>query len=275
MFLPVTMTMDGWADTDKQPWCHGEPYTSINRRYIQLRERLLPYFYTYAAQAHRHGVGMVRPLVLEYPDDPTVLREEAKYEFLAGEAFLVAPVFDDQSVRDGIYLPAGTWFDYWTGEQYRGPIRLHDHPAPLDRLPLFVKGGSIIPMWPEGTLSWMTRDTGRLDLDIYPDGDSTFTLYEDDGVSRRYAEGEYAEQTFAVTDSTEGLHITIGECRGRYTGQPSDRRYLLRIHRRQPPTTVTAHEIPLEWHHDPDLGGVFELRTPPIPIGTPITITVR
>src|SRR5919108_3783170 len=110
---------------------------------------------------------MVRPLWLEYPEDPATVREEVKYEFLAGEAFLVAPVHDDRAVRDGIYLPAGMWTDYWTGEQHRGPVRLHDYPAPLDRLPLFVKGGSIIPMWPKGTLSWGAPDTRRPQLDVY------------------------------------------------------------------------------------------------------------
>ena len=252
-FLPVTMTMDGWADTDKQPWCWGEPYTSINRRYIQLRERLLPYFYTYSAMAHRTGVGMVRPLWLEYPDDPATLREEAKYEFLAGEAFLVAPVYDDQAVRDGIYLPQGTWTDYWTGEQHRGPVRLHDHPAPLDRLPLFVKGGSIIPMWPEGTLSWMTRDTGQLDLDVYPDGQSTFTLYEDDGVTRRYADGEYSEQTFTADATSGEVRLTIGAATGRYEGQPAGRRYVVRLH---------------------GPGGVRVTTTPQVPITTATTITL-
>jgi alpha-glucosidase len=242
MFLPVAITMDGWADTDKQPWCRGEPYTSINRRYIQLRERLLPYFYTYAATAHRTGVGMVRPLWLEYPDDPATVREEVKYEFLAGEAFLVAPVYDDRAVRDGIYLPRGTWIDYWTGDRHHGPVRLHDYPAPLDRLPLFVKGGSIIPMWPEGTLSWMTRDTGQLDLDIYPDGRSAFTLYEDDGVTRRYADGEYSQQTFTVDDG----HLTIGAAAGRYTGQAISRRYLVRAHRPDGVTTMTTPSIPID-----------------------------
>ena len=273
-FLPVAMTMNGWADTDKQPWCRGEPYTSINRRYLQLRQRLLPYFYTYCALAHRHGVGMVRPLWLEYPDDPETLREQAKYQFLAGEAFLVAPVFADETVRDGIHLPAGIWTDYWTGERYRGPVRLHDHPAPLDRLPLFVKGGSIVPMWPEGTLSWATRDTGQLDLDVYPDADGAFTLYEDDGVTRRYARGEYAEQTFAVTSSGRGQQLTIGTVTGRYEGQPASRRYLIRLHRPQAPAAVTADGAPLQWHHDADLGGVTVVRTPPIPAGTSTAITL-
>ena len=275
MFLPVVMTMNGWADTDKQPWCRGEPYTSINRRYLQLRERLLPYFYTYCALAHRHGLGLVRPLWLEYPNDPDTLREQARYQFLAGEAFLVAPVFDDETVRDGIHLPAGTWTDYWTGERYRGPIRLHDHPAPFDRLPLFVRGGSIVPMWPEGTLSWQTRDLGQLDLDVYPDADGAFTLYEDDGVTRRHAEGEYAEQTFTVTSSDTDTQLTIGATSGRYAGQPASRRYLVRLHRPAAPAGVMVDGTPVEWHHETGLGGVTVVRTPPVPADVAANITLR
>ena len=274
-FLPVTMTMDGWAETDKQPWRHGEPYASINRRYILLRERLLPYFYTYCALASRHGVGLVRPLVLEYPDDAATLREEVRYEFLCGEAFLVAPVFQDEYVRDGIYLPAGTWVDYWTGERREGPVRLHGYPAPLDRLPLFVKGGSIIPMWPEGTQSWQTRDTSQLDLDVYPDGAGTFTLYEDDGVTRAHARGEYAEQPFTCTASEHEVQLTIGAASGAYAGQPATRRYLIRLHGARRPSTVTADVGALSWRHDPDLGGITVVETPPIPTTASGTITLR
>lgn len=274
-FLPVVMTMDGWAETDKQPWRHGEPYTSINRRYIQLRERLLPYFYTYSALAHRTGVGMVRPLVLEYPDDPETLREEVKYQFFCGESFLVAPVYQDEAVRDGIYLPAGTWIDYWTGDRHHGPARLHGYPAPLDRLPLFVKAGSIIPMWPEGTLSWATRDTTQLDLDVYPDADGTFTLYEDDGVTRAYAQGEYAEQTFSLTRSATEVQLTIGPIPGRYTGQPTARRYLIRLHRADSPSAVTTDAADLSWQHTPDLGGTTVVQTASIPAATTATITLR
>ena len=66
------------------------------------------------------------------------------------------------------YLPAGTWIDYWNGVRYEGPTTLDGYSAPLERLPVFVKAGSIVPMWPEGTLSWQTRDTAELDLDVYP-----------------------------------------------------------------------------------------------------------
>jgi len=248
------MTMSGWAPSDKQPWCHGEPYTSINRRYIQLRERLLPYFYTYAALAHRHGLGLVRPLALDYPDDPATFQEEARYEFLSGDAFLVAPVYDDATVRAGIYLPAGTWIDYWTGERHQGPVWLGDYPAPLERLPLFVKGGSIVPLWPDGTLSWATRDTGRLDLDIYPDGRSEFRLYEDDGVTRQYADGRYSWQTFTVVETEAGVQVAIGPIAGDYAGRPEQRRYVLRLLGDGVPTVVA---------------------TPPVRHDEPISVTVR
>jgi alpha-glucosidase (family GH31 glycosyl hydrolase) len=218
---------------------------------------------------------MVRPLVLEYPDDPETLREAVKYQFLCGESFLVAPVYQDEAVRDGIYLPAGTWIDYWTGERHHGPERLHGYPAPLDRLPLFVKAGSIIPMWPEGTLSWSTRDTGQLDLDVYPDADGTFTLYEDDGVTRAFAQGEYSEQTFTVTTSDRAVTLTIGATAGVYAGQSASRRYLIRLHRPDPPSAVTADTVDVSWHHAPDLGGTTVVQTAPVATGSAATITLR
>src|SRR5205823_5640004 len=131
-----------------------------------------------------------------------------------------------------------------------GPVRLHDHPAPLERLPLFVKAASIVPMWPEGTLSWATRDTGQLDLDVYPMGDSRFTLYEDDGVTRNYTRGEYAEQTFTATAAAFGaeVKVTIGATAGGYAGQPASRCYLVRVHRDGPPAVVTAGDTVLAAH---------------------------
>jgi alpha-glucosidase (family GH31 glycosyl hydrolase) len=252
-FLPVAMTMSGWAPTDKQPWHHGEPYTSINRRYLQLRERLLPYFYTYSALAHRTGLGMIRPLALEYPDDPTAFHDDVRYQFLCGDAFLVAPVFEDADVRHRIYLPAGTWFDYWTGEAHRGPAWLDGHPAPLDRLPLFVKGGSIVPRWPEGTLSWAARDTGRLDVDVWPDGPGVFELYEDDGVTRQYADGRFAWQRFTVEPAGGDVAVTIGPSGGDYDAKPQRRRYRVRLRGGGPPVVAD---------------------TPPVPTGETFTLTI-
>ncbi|MFE9423913.1 TIM-barrel domain-containing protein [Kitasatospora sp. NPDC006697] len=272
-FVPAIMTMDGWAASDKQPWRFGEPYTSVNTKYLQLKERLLPYFYTLAAQAHSTGVGAVRPLVLEYPNDPNAWGDAAKYEFLSGDSFLVAPVYDASRTRDGIYLPAGTWTDYWTGRTYQGPTTINGYQAPLDTLPLFVKAGAVVPMWAQGTLSWQTRNTAELDYDVYAQGDSAFSLYEDDGTTRAYQNGASATQQVTVHAAGHGhgaTEITVGPSTGSYTGKPAARSYGFSIHVGAQPAVVLLDHRPLpasSWSWDQATGTVH-LTTPPESTGS-------
>ena len=288
-FLPAGMAMNGWSVRQKRPWRDGEPFTSANRDWFRLRERLLPYQYSYAARAHRSGVGAVRPLVLEYPDDPNTWGEAARYEFLSGDAFLVAPVYRATTVRDGIYLPAGRWVDYWSGQVYVGPLTLNGYHAPPERLPLFVKAGSIVPLWPEGTLSWRTRDRTELDLDVYPGADGAFTLYEDDGVSRAYAAGQYAEQTFTVERAASGLTVRIGPSVGAYAGKVDSRRYRLTVHDLGLTTEVAAGSEVLTrytdraaydaaatgWYRDPSRAGITDIKLPPLASAASATVSLR
>ncbi|GAA0632925.1 hypothetical protein GCM10010174_62620 [Kutzneria viridogrisea] len=278
-FLPAAMTMDGWASSDKQPWRYGDPYTSINRKYLDLKERLLPYTYSYSAQAHQTGVGQVRPLVLEYPNDPNTWGDKAKYEFLSGTDFLVAPVYSDTTVRNGIYLPEGTWTDYWTGRTYTGPTTVDGYRAPLDTLPLFVRGGAVVPMWAEGTKSWQTRDKSVLDLDVYPQRHGSFTLTEDDGVTRAFQNGAQATQTFTVDAPKSGpgsVSVHIGQSKGDYAGKPTERRYELTVHTGSNPAVVRAGDSLLTrytskaayeaaatgwWYDAADRGGVVHVKT--------------
>ncbi|WP_329585193.1 DUF5110 domain-containing protein [Kitasatospora sp. NBC_01250] len=272
-FIPTIMTMDGWATSDKQPWQFGAPYTAINNRYLQLKEQLLPYFYTLAAQAHQSGVGPVRPLVLDYPNDPNTWGDAATYEFLSGDDFLVAPVYDGSQTRSGIYLPKGTWVDYWSGRTYQGPTTINDYQAPLDTLPLFVKAGSVVPMWPKGTLSWQTRDTGRLGYDIYAQGQSDYTLYEDDGTTRAYQQGASATQHVTVHALGQGHGVTevnVGPSVGSYTGKPAARSYDFSVHVGAAPAVVLLDGRPLarsgaadgsSWSYDAT-AGVVHVTTP-------------
>jgi hypothetical protein len=270
-FLPAIMTMDGWASdistgkpADQQPWLDGEPYTSVNRKYLQLKERLLPYMYTLSAEAAKTGVGAVRPLWLEYPDDPNTLGAQAKYEFLTGSDFLVAPVYEDSDTRDGIYLPKGTWTDYWTGRTYQGPTTVNGYHAPLDTLPLFVKSGAIVPMWPKGTTSWQTRDRHELDWDLYPKGDSDYTLYEDDGVTRGFAEGASATQRVSVSAAKRATEVNVGASKGSYRDKPGARSYRFTVHGESAPRQVLLNGRPLPasaWSYDTD-SGVTTVRTP-------------
>ncbi len=280
-FLPAVMTMDGWASdittgkpADQQPWLDGEPYTSINRKYLQLKERLLPYMYTLSAEAATSGVGAVRPLWLEYPDDPKTLGADARYEFLAGSDFLVAPVYKDSDTRDGIYLPKGTWTDYWTGRTYRGPTTVDGYHAPLDTLPLFVKGGSIVPMWPKGTTSWKTRDRNELDWDLYPKGDSGYTLYEDDGVTRHFAEGASATQRVTVAARRTATTVDVGASRGSYQDKPASRAYRFTVHGEPAPRRVLLDGHPLprtSWSYDSGTG-VTTVSTPRLTLDRGFTL---
>ncbi|MFC7487119.1 TIM-barrel domain-containing protein [Knoellia sp. CPCC 206453] len=250
MMLPMTYAMSGWAASDKQPYRYGEPFTSINRKYMMLHERLLPYFYTHTMNATKDGVGATRPLYLEYPQDPNTWGDAAKYEFLAGKDFLVAPVYSDTSVRDDIYLPKGQWVDYWTGRSYQGGQTIDGHKAPLDTLPMFVRAGAVVPMFPEGTMDWKDgKDAGQLDLDVYPSGTSTFTNYEDDGRSQSHAAGQSATQRFDVTAPVTGrgpVTIALGALNGSYAGKPGSRHYGLSVHTDAAPDGVTVGSTALK-----------------------------
>ncbi|MBQ0981662.1 discoidin domain-containing protein [Micromonospora sp. M61] len=248
-FTPAFMTMSGWGATnpapgyqDKQPWRYAEPYLSINRRYLQLKMRLMPYHYTMSRVASVTGVPATRALVLEYPNDPVARGNATAGEFMAGDAFLVAPVVSDTELRDGIYLPAGTWTDYWTGRVYQGPLTLNGYAAPLDRLPLFVKGGSIVPMWPQMNYTG-EKPVSTLTYDLYPRGASSFTLYEDDGITRAYRNGAYATQQVQMTAPTSGtgtVTVDVGASTGTYASNPSSRSYEFSVHLAGAPQAVTV-----------------------------------
>ncbi|MEV2272239.1 NPCBM/NEW2 domain-containing protein [Nonomuraea africana] len=239
-FTPVLMSMSGWAAKDKQPWTRGEPYTSINRTYLKLRERLLPYLYTYAAEAHRTGAPVNRALVMEYPRDETAW--QVKDQFLAGQDFLVAPVYQAGDVREGIYLPEGRWVDYWSGKVHNGPQTLAGYSAPLDRLPVFVRAGAIVPMYREGINNHAEQKAGDpLTLDLYPAGDSTFSMYADDGRTRAFATGQSATQKFTVKAPESGsgpITVGIGALEGSYAGKPEARPYELVVHLGRAPANV-------------------------------------
>ncbi|MFD8985325.1 TIM-barrel domain-containing protein [Streptomyces sp. NPDC059564] len=284
-FTPAFMTMSGWGATnpsagyqDKQPWRFAEPYQSINRTYLQLKMRLMPYLYTMSRVAHETGVPSTRAMVLEYPDDPVARGNLTSGQFMAGDSFLVAPVVSDTAVRDGIYLPAGTWTDYWTGRTYAGPGWLNNYQAPLDRLPLFVKGGAVVPMWPQMNYTG-EKPVSTLTYDIHPRGSSTFSLYEDDGRTRAYQSGAYARQRVDVTAPAAGsgtVTVSVGAPTGSYTGQQASRGYEFTLHVASAPTALTVDAAALPrltsksaydsaatgWFHDPaDRSGVLWVKT--------------
>jgi len=239
-FTPVFMVMSGWAKRDKQPYQYGEPFTSINRKYLLLKMRLTPYMYTYCAKAYQTGVPTSRAMVLEFPSDSVTWGTKTQYQFMNGEWILVAPVYKSGATRDSIYLPEGRWVDYWDGTVYAGPRWLTNYEAPLDKLPLFIRAGGILPMYPPMNYDGERR-ADTLTLDIYPFANSSFDLYEDDGLTRQYRSGAFARTRIEVKSNKNTL-VTIGATKGHFQGDFRKRFYLLTLHTKTPLSVLLNHK---------------------------------
>jgi hypothetical protein len=183
-------------------------------------------------------------MVLECQNDSNVYSMWDQWFF--GEELLVAPMTDGQSTFRGIYLPAGQWIDWWDGTKYAGPQTLHLYYAPLERMPIFVKAGAVIPLGPNKAY-WDGLITDPLTLDIYPYGDSSFLLYEDDGETLDYLAGEYAK-TLLECHHADGVDtvVTVGAPAGSFS--VAGREYFLQVHTSITPARVTRDGVVLTEH---------------------------
>jgi alpha-D-xyloside xylohydrolase len=169
----------------REPWTYGPEIEAIARRYLKLRYRLLPYIYSEAVRSTQTGLPMVKPLVLEFQDDPNTYHLD--WEYLFGDSFLVAPVFSPAG-RGRVYLPAGEWLDYWTKERLAGG-QWFEVDAPLDVLPVWVRAGAIIPLGPESAyVEEKAVDPVTLEL-YYPQSAGETVIYDEDrpAIKVRYA----------------------------------------------------------------------------------------
>jgi alpha-glucosidase (family GH31 glycosyl hydrolase) len=231
-FNPVAHFLGMEHPQYKEPWRYGEKALATFRRYAQLRQRLLPYIYSAAYDGYATGVPMMRPLVLDYPADRRV--HDIDDEFFFGDALLVAPVTREGARGRTIFLPPGEWTDYWTGRRHAGD-RTIDFVAPPDVMPLFVKDGAIIPMQPAMTYIG-EKPADPLTLDIYPAGRSSYSLYEDDGMSLEYQNQVFA-RTLVTADLQPGaLTIEVGAPVGAFRIAP--RAYEFRVHLDRAPKGV-------------------------------------
>jgi alpha-glucosidase (family GH31 glycosyl hydrolase) len=214
------------------------------RTYFTLRTRLLPYIYTYAWQAHRRSLPLLRPLYLEWPDLDEAYRHFHEYGF--GEEMLVAPVLEADGKRT-IYLPPGRWMDFFSGRSYRGDSTFTAHYA-VAATPVFVRAGAIIPQQAAAS-----EQAGRDDLtvNVYGDGNSRFDLYEDDGISLDYERGAYALTPMTYHTSGAGHRLVIGPTTGSFAGQRQARPYGVRIHAARRPASITVDgKRSAQWHWD-------------------------
>ena len=256
LFCPVFRSHG--ADAPREIWQFGkkgEPVYDAIEKQIRLRYRLIPYLYSTAWQVTSNNDSYMRPLFSDFAADKKVWN--INDEFLFGRSILAAPIvkaqyteekiirtdamtgWDRQSVSDGSavggidftatksatkYLPKGaTWYDFWTNQQYKGgqDVTLE---TTLDRVPMFVRAGSILPLGPEmqyvGEKAW-----DNLEMRVYPGANGSFTLYEDEGDNYNYEKGAYTTITFQWNDSKKQL--TIGERKGQYPGMLQKRHFTI------------------------------------------------
>jgi alpha-glucosidase (family GH31 glycosyl hydrolase) len=276
-FSPIFRS-HGWVWREHVPWAHGPRVEAICREYAELRYRLLPYTYTLAWQAHEDGLPLMRPLVLNYPDDPRVWA--LGHQFLWGDDLLVAPVTREGATTWAVYLPAGVWYDFWTGARHAGPGGITVE-APLERLPLFVRAGAIIPMGPVMQHS-SERPLDELTLRVHPEGTTRFTLYEDDGRTQGYREGRYARILFECVAAPDAVTVRIGAATGDASVVPVRRRYHLEMGGPAPRAVVVDGHGELPRREGPeatgagwwvDARGFTGVRLPDQP--APLTVRLR
>lgn len=186
VFSPLFRNHSAIGTRAQEPWSFGEPTLSIYRKYLKLRYRLISYLYDQFYQESKTGLPVMRPLVLNYPHDQMV--QNMNDEYMVGQDLLVAPIVNQGQVKRAVYLPAGQWLNFWTGEEFAGETTILVD-AKLDVLPIFIKKNTILPI-----------DQVQDHIDPQKHDLMTFRLfgdqaeylhYQDDGVDFNYQQGEY------------------------------------------------------------------------------------
>jgi alpha-D-xyloside xylohydrolase len=200
-------------------WSYGADAQKILVIYDTLRYRLLPYIYSMAWMTTNQGYTPMRGLVMDFRSDAHTA--SIGDQFMFGPAFLVNPVTEPGANTRRTYLPKAKWYDFWTGNSVEGP-RTVDAAAPIEKLPLFVRAGSIVPMGPEK--EWSTeKPEDPIELRIYRGTNGDFTLYEDENDGYNYEKGAHATIQFHWDDAKQVL--TIADRKGEFPGMLAERAF--------------------------------------------------
>lgn len=217
-FAPLFRNHSAKYTKRQEPWQFGEEVLEINRKYIELRYKFLPYLYDLCYEESLTGIPILRPLVMHYQKDKNTW--ECNDEYLVGDRILVAPVTAQGARARMVYLPQGVWVDYWTGERIEGGRHILRE-APLDICPIYIKAGSILPTYGQ-MQSVQTEEPETLILEYYPvkitgqggasswEEDTSYEHYQDNGTDFAYKSGEYNRYLFAFSgEHASGLHIKM------------------------------------------------------------------
>ena len=240
VFYPFMRSHTAFGTDDQEPWSYGVAHEIVNREAIELRYRLLPHIYNVMRQTSETGLPAFRPLFLEYPSDGRTWDQDDQFMF--GSDLLVAPVLRPGERDRGVYLPAGSWYDFWTGRPYAGGRDI-SVPVTLRSIPIFVRAGAFIFQQP------VVQHTGEMQgqplrVSVYPAASSTSTLYEDEGDTLRYKNGAFATRRFSQSRTSDArgrdseVTIDISAADGSY--RPAARSIELSVKWSGEPGSVTV-----------------------------------
>lgn len=224
-FTPFFRNHNALDTVPQEPWAFGEKYEKIIKKYIQLRYQWLPHLYTLFMEATQTGIPVMRPLFLEYPNDKNVTNLFDQY--LIGDNVLIAPIMRPDTFHRIVYLPEGDWVNYWTDEVVSGGEHMLIE-ADLETLPIYIKKGSMIA---HGAIKQSSKvQETNMQIHLYPkdNRESTYTLYDDDGESFAYKNGDYCLKRIACKFSDSHIQVSINNLSTAYT--PSWDSWTLVIH---------------------------------------------
>jgi alpha-D-xyloside xylohydrolase len=218
-FCPVFRAHGTRTTNQNEIWSYGPEAQKILVAYDKLRYRLMPYIYSLAWKTTSEGYTIMRPLVMDFRED--VRAQNIGDQFLFGPAILVNPVTEPRATTRHLYLPDAKWYDFWTGTMQPGG-RSIDAPTTIDRMPLYVRAGSLLPLGPD--IEYAAEKSGEpIELRIYRGADGAFTLYEDENDSYDYERGIYSTIPLSWNDATQTL--TIGDRTGSFPGMLESRTF--------------------------------------------------
>ena len=218
-FCPIFRTHGTRNPDQNEMWSYGPEVQKILVQYDRLRYRLLPYIYSLAWMTTSRAYTPMRPLVMDFRED--VRAQNIGDQFMFGPAFLVNPVTEQGATERHVYLPNARWYDFWSGEAMQGGKALNV-PAPLERMPLYVRAGSIVPFGPDEQYA-TEKPADPIELRVYRGADGRFTLYEDENENYNYEKGAHAEIPISWNEAQHTL--TLGKRYGRFPGMLVERTF--------------------------------------------------
>ncbi|GAA4847408.1 glycoside hydrolase family 31 protein [Algivirga pacifica] len=250
---------------------HSAKISSIERRFwmfpnelphmvelLHLRYALAPYTYTMARKAYDDGVSLCRPMYYDYAKEENAYA--FKYQYMYGEQMIFSPVYEptgeDLIVEQEVWLPEGEWYQWSTGEKHEGGKVINKNYM-LRELPLYIKAGSIIPMYPK--ISNLQEIPNHLIVKVFPGEGGSFNLYEDQGDTEGYQSGDFAFTQLAQSENQNSKMITIAPTKGTYEGMPTARSYEIQLPVSFPPAMVKVNgeeygyaenKTPKKWNYD-------------------------